>query len=70
MELLVRWACHCIEPHWACSYCNGEGTLERWLPVSTLPLLRYDSYILMGRRKTRSFSNTEVASALPHASSH
>lgn len=64
MELLVRWACDCMDPRWACPYCNGAGTLERWLPVTDLPLLRHDSYIVMGRRKVHNFSRTEVASAL------
>jgi hypothetical protein len=62
MELLVRWACDCMEPRWACPYCNSDGTLERWLPAPDLALLRHESYIVMGRRKIRSVCNTEVAS--------
>jgi hypothetical protein len=54
MEVLVRSACDCIEPRWACPFCNGEGTLEAWLPITVLPLLRQESYILMGHRQTRS----------------
>jgi hypothetical protein len=53
MEVLVRWACDCIEPRWACPYCHGEGTLERWLPVTALSLLRQEPYIIMSRREIR-----------------
>lgn len=56
MEVLIRWRCHlCRQPPDArCSYCNGKGYLERWVPYLMLEdfkALFKDTFLIMGRRQ-------------------
>jgi len=57
VEVLIRWQCNlCCQPQDApCSYCNGNGYLERWVPYMILKDVKAvfkDSFIIVGRRKT------------------
>ena len=57
MELLIRWPCRlCHQPQDApCSYCNGKGYLERWVPyliLGDVKALFKDTFVIGGRRET------------------
>jgi hypothetical protein len=53
MEVLIRWRCHLCPEGARCSYCNGKGYVERWVPYLILENVRAvfkDTFIIKGRR--------------------
>jgi len=63
MEVLIRWRCHLCPEGARCSYCNGKGYQERWVPYLILEDVRAlfkDTFIIKGRREIPDFSLTCV----------
>jgi hypothetical protein len=63
MEVLIRWRCHLCPEGAQCSYCNGKGYVERWVPYLILENVRAlfkDTFIIKGRRKIPDFSLARV----------
>jgi hypothetical protein len=53
MEVLIRWRCHRCPQEATCSYCNGKGYQERWVPYLVLEDVRAlykDTFVIQGRR--------------------
>ena len=53
MEVLIRWMCHLCPQEALCSYCNGKGYQERWVPYLLLEDVRAlykDTFVIQGRR--------------------
>lgn len=54
IEVLVRWQCpHCVGTVEPCQECDGEGHIERWIPLDALPeALRHTAgrWIIKDRR--------------------
>jgi hypothetical protein len=49
MEFLVRWVCPCESPQ-TCSFCDGQGYFERWMPPDLLTYLKDRTYVIISSR--------------------
>jgi len=54
MEVLIRWRCGLCPGEAQCSYCNGKGYQERWVPYLVLDDVRAlfkDTFVINGCRE-------------------
>ncbi len=51
MEVLARWNCFCNTPWESCSFCQGSGHIDRWMPADLLAYIKEKTYVIMDRRK-------------------
>ena len=60
MEVLIRWRCGLCLREARCSYCNGKGYQERWVPYLILEDVRAlfkDTFVINGCREIPDYSS-------------